>query len=401
MADFPLDRIPRDVADIARKLREAGHEAWYVGGAVRDELLNRARHEVIADIATSAQPDEVRKIFRRTVPIGIEHGTVAVLDSRGGTHEVTTFRRDVRTDGRHAVVEFGVSLDDDLARRDFTINAVAVHPDTGEMRDPWGGLQDLEARVIRAVGEPATRFREDWLRVLRALRFAAILDFTIEPATWDALSAAARAGELEHLSRERVRDEWLKGLDGARQSRVLDLWRRCGALASVWPEMAQLSPAEDAGLDRIAPRDSVLTTAAALARAGAAPTAAEAAVRRLRFSGRDGEKVRAVVAGLRDMLPDPADGPVLRRWLATHREFALDIAAAVPDGAALREAAARTLSSGVPLGVADLAVTGEDLMEAGVEKGPAIGAALRRLLGVVLDDPAMNTREQLLALVTK
>ena len=130
-------------------------------------------------------------------------------------------------------------------------------------------------------------------------------------------------------------------------------------------------------------------------------SAAEAAVRRLRFSGRDGEKVRAVVAGLRDMLPDPADGPVLRRWLATHRELALDIAAAVPDGAALREAAARTLSSGVPLGVADLAVTGEDLMEAGVEKGPAIGAALRRLLGVVLDDPAMNTREQLLALVTK
>ncbi len=398
VGDFPLDRIPRDVADIARKLREAGHEAWYVGGAVRDELLHRARHEVIADIATSAQPDEVRRIFRRTVPIGLEHGTVAVLDSRGGAHEITTFRRDVRTDGRHAVVEFGVSLDDDLARRDFTINAVAVHPATGEIRDPFHGLTDLEARVIRAVGDPATRFREDWLRVLRALRFAAILDFTIEAATWKALAAAARAGELEHLSRERVRDEWLKSLDGARQSRVLDLWRRSGALAAVWPEIAELSPEEDAGLDRIAPRDSVLTTAAALARAGAAPNPAEAAVRRLRFSNREVERVRAVVAGLLDMLPDPADGKALRRWLAAHREFALDIAAAVPDGAALREAAARTLGSGVPLGVADLAVTGEDLMDTGVLKGPEVGRVLRKLLEAVLDDPSANTKERLLSL---
>lgn len=398
---FPLDHIPRDVADIARKLREAGHEAWYVGGAVRDELLNLPRREIIADIATSARPEQVRTIFRRTIPIGIEHGTVVVLDSGGGAHEVTTFRRDVKTDGRHAVVEFGVSLDEDLARRDFTINAIAAHPASGELHDPFGGMADLERRVLRAVGDPATRFREDWLRVLRALRFAAILGFTIDAPTWDALAAAVQEGSLEHLSRERVRDEWMKSLDRAPATRVLDLWRRSGALAAVWPELAELPPQEDAALDRVVPREPVLVTAAALARADVAPNPAEAAVRRLRFSNRDMTRVRGVVEGLRELLPDANDGKALRRWLSRHGEFALDIASCVPDGAVLREAVGRALGSGVPLGIGDLAVTGEDLMAAGVPKGPAVGQALRKLLDAVLDDPALNNREHLLSLVAR
>ena len=114
----------------------------------------------------------------------MEHGTVGVIDRKHVMHEVTTFRRDVRTDGRHAVVEYGASLDEDLARRDFTINAIAYHPLRGEWRDPHQGERDLEARVIRAVGDPAARFREDYLRVLRAIRFAARFDFAIDPATW-------------------------------------------------------------------------------------------------------------------------------------------------------------------------------------------------------------------------
>jgi hypothetical protein len=135
-----------------------------VGGAIRDTLLGEDNTDY--DIATSAPPDEVQRLFRHTVPVGARFGTVAVRVHRRH-HEVTTFRRDVSTDGRHAVVEYGVSLDEDLARRDFSINAIAYHPLRHEWRDPWNGAADLDARLIRAVGVPAERFREDYLRILR------------------------------------------------------------------------------------------------------------------------------------------------------------------------------------------------------------------------------------------
>src|SRR2546422_5482021 len=140
---------------------------------------------------------------------GIEHGTVAVLDRHNRPHEVTTFRRDIKTDGRHAVVEFGVSLMDDLARRDFTINAIAYHPGRHEWRDPFKGVEDLERRLIRSVGDPNWRFQEDYLRILRALRFSARFEFRIHPRTLEA--AKANVQGLAQLSAERVRDEWFKG----------------------------------------------------------------------------------------------------------------------------------------------------------------------------------------------
>ncbi|GIW53548.1 MAG: hypothetical protein KatS3mg081_2903 [Gemmatimonadales bacterium] len=130
----PELRIPDEVLRIARRLEEAGYETWCVGGAIRDNLLGIPNADF--DLATAAPPEVVRKLFRRTVPVGIEHGTVAVLDRNRQPHEVTTFRRDVVTDGRHAVVEFGASLEEDLARRDFTVNAIAYHPLRKEWRDP-------------------------------------------------------------------------------------------------------------------------------------------------------------------------------------------------------------------------------------------------------------------------
>src|SRR6266852_6507951 len=222
--------IPDAVVKIATKLEAAGYETWCVGGAVRDNLLGLENHDF--DLTTAAPPAEIRRLFQRTVPIGIEHGTVAVLDRANQAHEVTTFRKDIRTDGRHAVVEFGVSLEHDLARRDFTINAIAYHPLRHEWRDPFNGAADLEAGVVRAVGEPAERFREDYLRILRALRFSARFGFRIEPATWNAARAAA--GGLAQLSAERVRDEWYKGLRTARSvAHLVELWREAGA-AAVW-----------------------------------------------------------------------------------------------------------------------------------------------------------------------
>ena len=124
---------PENVRKIAARLEEAGFETWCVGGAIRDALLGHP--DLDWDLATAAKPDEVRKLFKRTVPVGVEFGTVGVLDADNVMHEVTTFRRDVQTDGRHAIVEFGASLDEDLARRDFTINAIAYSPKTGEVRD--------------------------------------------------------------------------------------------------------------------------------------------------------------------------------------------------------------------------------------------------------------------------
>src|SRR5256884_2580769 len=222
--------IPSEVLKIAKKLEDAGFETWCVGGAIRDNLLGLENHDF--DLTTAAPPDEVRRLFKRTVPVGIEHGTVAVLDAANQPHEVTTFRKDIQTDGRHAVVEFGVSLMDDLARRDFTINAIAYHPIRHEWRDPFQGEQDLEKKLIRSVGDPNWRFQEDYLRILRALRFSARFEFRIHARTLEA--AKANAQGLAQLSAERVRDEWVKGLaTAARVSKLLALWMDIGA-ARIW-----------------------------------------------------------------------------------------------------------------------------------------------------------------------
>src|SRR5229473_7718906 len=226
--------IPDAVVKIATKLEAAGYETWCVGGAVRDNLLGLENHDF--NLTTAAPPAEIRRLFQRTVPIGIEHGTVAVLDRANQAHEVTTFRKDIRTDGRHAVVEFGVSLMDDLARRDFTINAIAYHPLRHEWRDPFDGSADLEKQVIRSVGDPNWRFQEDYLRILRALRFSARFAFRIQARTLEA--AKANAQGLAQLSAERVRDEWFKGIATARKvSKLVALWRDVGA-ARIWlPEL--------------------------------------------------------------------------------------------------------------------------------------------------------------------
>ena len=401
---FPLDSIPRPVLAIAAKLRSVGHEAWFVGGAVRDTLLaarpggGGAREAGDFDIATSATPDVVQALFRRTVPIGLEHGTIAVLGADGRAHEVTTFRRDIETDGRHAVVRFGVSLEEDLARRDFTINAVAVHPETGEVTDPFGGRADIGAGVLRAVGDPVRRFLEDRLRILRALRFAAILEFEIEAQTWRALRE--QAGELAHLSRERVRDEWLKTLAAASPGRGVALWRDAGVLQEVWPELADLPDAAPGWLDASDTREPVLLTAALLWRGGVGSEAAEGAVRRLRFSNHDVGRVRRVVEALGDGPPAPGQATALRRWLSRHRESARDAIAVSeprtrrPD---LLKAVQAIEAAGDALSIHDLAVTGEDLKGVGLKAGKAMGDVLRRLLEEVLEQPWRNNREWLLA----
>ncbi|TWS95374.1 CCA tRNA nucleotidyltransferase [Streptococcus sp. sy018] len=174
---------------ILQRIRQAGYEAYFVGGSVRDVFLNRPIHDV--DIATSAYPQEIKKIFERTIDIGIEHGTVLVLTDQG-EYEVTTFRtEDVYVDYRRpSQVSFVRSLDEDLKRRDFTVNAFALNQD-GQLIDRFNGLADLEQGLLRAVGQASERFNEDALRILRGFRFAANLNFDIEKDTFAAMTACA------------------------------------------------------------------------------------------------------------------------------------------------------------------------------------------------------------------
>jgi tRNA nucleotidyltransferase (CCA-adding enzyme) len=421
-----LLRPPKAVLEITQELEKAGFEAWCVGGAVRDALLGHKHLDW--DLATDATPDDVRKIFgrKRTIPVGIEFGTVGVLDDSGVLHEVTTFRRDVRTDGRHAEVAFGASLDEDLARRDFTINAIAYSPKSDRIHDPFGGLVDLERRRVRAVGTPSDRMKEDRLRALRALRFAGRLGFEIEPETWTAIRDSAP--HLTRLSAERVRQEIEKTMDQVESpSRTLARWRESGALAALIPELsvssddtlAALDWAARPGLSRKPGRRLVRL---ALLFSDLPETTVPAVLTRLRFSKQEVQWIASLVRSwqtvggriaqaLREGSPSPRS---VRRWVAEIGRLQL--------GAFYRLAAARWLSDGAkgayaptaravhglyrkslrtaltePVDLRDLAVDGDDLRQAGIAPGPGLGRILTALLDMVLDDPRLNARETLLA----
>lgn len=434
---------PAEVRRIARRLESAGFETWAVGGAVRDAL--RGERPGDWDLTTAARPGDVRRLFRRTVPIGIEHGTVGVLGKDGHMYEVTTFRRDVETFGRRARVAFASTLEEDLERRDFTINAVAWHPLRGELRDPHGGAEDLRRGVLRTVGRAAERFAEDRLRVLRALRFAGRFGLTIDPTTWNDLVASA--GQLGELSPERIREELYKVLGGqAKASRSLELYERSGVLAALYPELQACvgHPAGDrvdadcwtlqlATTDAISRTRPILRLAGLLhlvgrpkvdgdpdaevegiaAYAGAGGAIAWQLLRRLRTSNADANRVSHLVAQ-HAPLPRADDRPALRRWLRRVGEdywrdlvrlrVGMERARGCTGGAALLRVAAalREVARERPaLTVADLAIGGAELRAAGIPAGPLYGEILRDLLDRVTDDPSLNTPDQLLAIVSR
>lgn len=416
------------VLAIARRLEASGFEAWCVGGAIRDALLGGAPLDW--DLATSARPETVRDLFgrKRTIPIGIEFGTVCVLDDAGVGHEITTFRRDVRTDGRHAEVEFGASLDEDLARRDFTINAIAYRPSTGEVRDPFGGQRDLEEGLVRAVGDPEQRMREDRLRALRAIRFASRYEFAIDDATLAAIRSSAP--HLTRLSRERVQQELVKTMEQVRRpSGALRTWRDVGALRVLIPALAELPEVALRTLDELpreaeggADRPQRTSNRIAALFLDVDPAAARLALNDLRFSKHETNWTAKVVELWHSVAADMATallrGDVsderVRRWLARIGRLR---AGGFLRVASARWSAARTLGLDAPgaravrtlhrqlrrslfrdaIEVADLAIGGDDLREAGIPAGPIYAKILGALLEWVLEDPARNRREALLA----
>jgi tRNA nucleotidyltransferase (CCA-adding enzyme) len=419
-------RVPGAVIDVVRRLQERGHHAWCVGGAVRDALLGHVGLDW--DIATSATPPEVQRLFERTIPVGLEFGTVGVFDRAGRMHEVTTFRHDVEHDGRHAKVRFGASIDEDLARRDFTINAIAFDPIAKRLYDPFAGRADLAAGIVRTVGPPDDRFTEDRLRALRALRFAARFGFDIDGDTWHAVMRAAPF--LPRLSPERVKQELEKTVEQVpRASRAFVLWRASGAFAAVVPALADVRDevlhAVDCLPHRALPRRPLRRTLRlAVLFSDNAGEHAAASWKALRFSNADIAIVKAVAdqwheSGplLRDAVGAEgahARGRTLRQFIArAGRLRAASIfrvvcarwaVSAAPPAARDTRAMYRALLESAfrdPVAIGDLALDGEDLRRLGVPNGPEIGRTLHRLLTFVVDDPSRNDSAQLSAEVQR
>lgn len=222
-------------------MRDAGFEALFAGGCVRDWLLGRVAKDV--DIATDASPDEVERLFPRTHAIGKAFGVIQVVGGEG-VYEVATFRRDLdQTDGRHPGRIEPSTPEEDALRRDFTINGLFLDPASGEIIDHVGGLDDLRAGVVRAIGDPAERFREDHLRMLRAARFASVLGFAVDPVT--AAAVRARAGDLRKVSAERVREEFTRLLtESPRAGDAVELLHDLGLLTHILPEFLALKGCE-------------------------------------------------------------------------------------------------------------------------------------------------------------
>src|SRR5688572_5006313 len=236
---------------IVRTLRERGHQAYLVGGCVRDLVLGREPTDY--DVATDARPEDVMRIFPKTWAVGKQFGVVLIPIERDGAEpqsqgervvEVATFRSDVGySDGRHPDrVEYGKTAEDDVQRRDFTINGLLMDPLNGEVIDYVGGRADIEARTIRTIGEPQRRLGEDKLRMLRAVRFAARFDYRIEPATFAAIRELAP--QIHQVSRERIRDEILKMLTEGRARRAFELLDESGLLYEVLPEVEKMKGVE-------------------------------------------------------------------------------------------------------------------------------------------------------------
>jgi len=402
---------PRAVMGIVSRLEDAGFETWAVGGAVRDVVRGSPGAREDCDLATRATPAEVRRLFPRTVPLGIDYGTVGVFGEDGVLYEVTTFRHDVLTYGRKAVVAFAETLEEDLARRDFTINAIAWHPIRREVLDPHAGRKDIEDGVLRAVGSASERFREDYLRILRGLRFAGIFGLEIHDDTWKGLVEAVPG--LADLSMERVREELMKVLGSGAPSRALRLYERSGALAEILPEFGEaLTESALDTVDALGRHRPVLRVAALLlfGLGKAAPAMVSRLLVRLRFSNAEIGRILAAMSGglgpSSRLLRDPR---ARRQWVATSRpEGVRDVfriwLAAIRAGLVGADASStlqviaevrRDLRAGVPVSLGGLAIAGRDLIALGWSPGPGIGSTLRALLEAVWEDPSLNDRATL------
>ena len=425
--------IPTGARKIIARLEQHGYEAYIVGGCVRDSLMGKRPSDW--DICTSARAEEMMALFedKRVIPTGIQHGTLTIL-AEDGAYEVTTFRIDGEyLDHRHPKsVAFTRELAEDLSRRDFTINAMAWHPERG-LIDLFGGVEDLRDRLVRAVGDPVQRFNEDGLRMLRMVRFATVLDFDYDPATYDAVRKQGHL--LQYISKERIQVELNKILLAAHPARGLEDLYTLGMYPYIIPLMCHTVGFAQRGghhfLDVIAPelvlrltmllhdigKPFVWDSSESLSydrfddHAAVSAKLAGKILRDLKYDNATRKDVVELIAHHNDiLLPDPVNvrralarlGEVQTRRLvqvkvadliahdlAGEREKILALFAEISD--VIDEVVAR----GDCTSVKALAIGGQDMMALGLS-GRAIGQMLNAALELVLEKPEMNTRETLL-----
>lgn len=430
--------LPRKVVLIIKNLQRHGYDAYAVGGCVRDSILNRKPEDW--DITTSAKPEQVKRIFRRTVDTGIEHGTVTVLIGKDG-FEVTTYRVDgLYEDGRHPKeVTFTSRLEKDLKRRDFTINAMAYNDDE-RLVDAFGGMRDLNYHLIRCVGDPKERFSEDALRILRAVRFSAQLAFPIEPETAEAIKSLAP--NLEKISAERIQAELVKLLVSDHPERIQDACE-LGITKVVLPEwddmvgVKQNTPhhkydvaAHTVHALQNVKNDKVLRLTMLFHDMGkpvmkttdengrdhfkghaiASEQIAKTVMKRLKFDNDTIRKVTKLVA-YHDYRMEPTGANVRRAMHEIGVElFPYYLAVRLADTKAqssyerrgkleniiqIRELYRNALRNKECVTLKDLAVTGTDLINLGIAPGKELGTLLNELLDMVIEDPAWNQKGKL------
>ena len=395
-------RMDEGAAELLDTLHRAGYAAYVVGGCVRDSLLGLTPHDW--DLCTSALPQQGMELFgeEKCIPTGLQHGTLTVKQG-GGLYEITTFRTEgAYTDGRHPdEVHFVPDVREDLARRDFTINAMAYNEKEG-LVDPFGGQADLQSGILRAVGVPHQRFTEDALRILRLYRFAARFGFSIDPPT--AQAAQELCAHLDCVSVERIEEELAKLLSAPAPAAYLDEKILGVVLPELSPEaLAAAKPVVDAcpaGEQALPVRLAALLLS--LGEDGTRRT-----LRRLRCSNACIEEtavlVREAVSGVPVSLNIYARRLLGKYNLCTVQRLAALGTALQPersaDFAALSELAERLDADGVCCRVSQLAVNGRDLMAAGVPAGPGIRKVLEALLDGVIREEYPNERQALLAAV--
>ncbi len=448
--------IPHDLSEINAIFVAHGHKAYLVGGAIRDMLLGKASHDW--DLATDASPQQVMSIFHHVVPTGIAHGTVTI-HIFGREIETTTFRTEQGySDGRHPdSVTYAATIEEDLSRRDFTMNAIAAELSTGKLVDPFGGREDIKKGIIRTVGNPLERFGEDGLRPVRAVRFAGQLGFRIEEETLKALSHPAVLAKTGGISVERFRDEWCKIMQAPRPSESLRLLETTGILSLFVPEFSVCrgcTQADSRGFHEFdvadhlfyacdgAPAENLAVRLAAFyhdigkpeAREGENCNGAEIirfhghesisarkareSLTRLKFSNEQTDKIVHLVKEHMFHYESTWSDAAVRRFIIRvgidniedlfalrladiHGMHNVPLAADSPTWRELMELQKRiqkATEEKAALSLKDLAVNGRDLQAAGIPAGKTMGAILRELFDCVTDSPAMNDREKLLRL---
>lgn len=449
-------KIPEELLKIGGIFRKNGFKAYLVGGAVRDMILGKKGHDY--DLATNATPKQVMGIFKKVIPTGIAHGTVTI-HIFGMQIETTTFRTEADyTDGRHPdSIKFATTIEEDLSRRDFTMNAIAADLESGELTDPFDGQKDIRNKIIRTVGEPQERFAEDGLRPVRAVRFSGQLGFSIEEKTLAALSEPEVLKKTASISVERFRDEFCKMLLCERPSDSLKLLEKTGILNIFIPEFAicrNCSQKDSRGFHEFDVADHILYACdgaqkgnlevklAAFYHDIGKPECRTTEIvdgeERVHFHGHETKSAQKALASMTALKFSNetiknvvhlvqehmfyyehswSDAAVRRFIIRVKPEnienlFALRLAdiygmhrTPLKEGSPawnilleFRKRIESVLEKKSALGIKDLAVNGRDLMQEGIPSGKAMGMILNELFETVTESPAMNEKEKLLAL---